>query len=76
MYANAQFGVSRDRIRARPLALYAALLKEFESMAVRDGVLVEGGVPPKQWGGYQDAQFRPRGGGGGGGGGDPRLRRC
>ena len=26
--------------------------------ALRDGVLVEGGVPPKQWIGYQDAEHR------------------
>lgn len=30
VYANAQFGVTRDRMRMRPLAVYEALLREFE----------------------------------------------
>ena len=44
MYTNAQFGVSRDRIRARPLAFYDALLREFDPKPEREQCFVVGGL--------------------------------
>lgn len=44
LYANAQFGVSRDRIRARPLAVYENLLREFDSSSPHEQCFVVGGV--------------------------------
>ena len=43
MYANAQFGVSRDRILSRPLSLYENLLKEFETNRPNEQCFVLGG---------------------------------
>ena len=42
VYANAQFGVSRDRMLSRPLHLYEALLREFDKQPSAQCFLVGG----------------------------------